>query len=66
MESNFSSLSQLLVEFIENVPADRLAKQKVMCMDAIIQSSLFTLPGHMMSSLLDVDILINDDSQCLK
>ncbi|GFO14588.1 dedicator of cytokinesis protein 1 [Plakobranchus ocellatus] len=37
-------LSHLLVQFLHNVPPERLAKQKMKCIDQIIQTDLFTLP----------------------
>ncbi|XP_012940011.1 dedicator of cytokinesis protein 1 isoform X2 [Aplysia californica] len=37
-------LSQLLVQFVDNVPPERLTKQKMKCIDSIIQTDLFTLP----------------------
>ncbi|KAH9503217.1 Dedicator of cytokinesis protein 1 [Bulinus truncatus] len=38
-------LSHLLVQFINNVPPDRLTKQKMKCIDQIIQSDLFIEPA---------------------
>ncbi|CAL1526733.1 unnamed protein product [Lymnaea stagnalis] len=38
-------LSNLLVQFINNVPADRLTKQKMKCIDQVIQTDLFKIPA---------------------
>ncbi|XP_059148668.1 dedicator of cytokinesis protein 1-like isoform X3 [Physella acuta] len=38
-------LSLLLVQFIDNVPPERLTKQKMKCIDQIIQTDLFNLPA---------------------
>ncbi|BFY99041.1 hypothetical protein BsWGS_02080 [Bradybaena similaris] len=39
-----TELSHLLVQFIGNVPPERLTKQKMKCIDQIIQTDLFSLP----------------------
>lgn len=41
----FCGFSKLMVEFIEKVPKDRLIKTKMLCIDQIIQTELFKLPG---------------------
>eukprot|EP00105_Crassostrea_gigas_P042991 XP_019927139.1 PREDICTED: dedicator of cytokinesis protein 1 isoform X1 [Crassostrea gigas] len=37
-------LSHLMVEFINNVPKERLTKQKLKCIDDLVHSKLFVLP----------------------
>ncbi|GFR93576.1 dedicator of cytokinesis protein 5 [Elysia marginata] len=37
-------LSDLLIQFLHNVPPERLTKQKMKCIDQIIQTELFSLP----------------------
>lgn len=37
-------LSRLMVEFINNVPKDRLTKQKLKCIDDLVHSDLFKYP----------------------
>ncbi|KAK3095553.1 hypothetical protein FSP39_016043 [Pinctada imbricata] len=37
-------LSHLLVEFINNVPKDRLTKQKLKCIDDLVHSDIFKIP----------------------
>ncbi|XP_062566377.1 dedicator of cytokinesis protein 1-like isoform X2 [Saccostrea cucullata] len=37
-------LSHLMVEFINNVPKERLTKQKLKCIEDLVQSKLFTMP----------------------
>ncbi|RUS91929.1 hypothetical protein EGW08_000331, partial [Elysia chlorotica] len=37
-------LSHLLIQFLHNVPPERLTKQKMKCIDQIIQTELFSLP----------------------
>lgn len=39
-------LSRLLVELINNVPQERLKRQKMMCVNDIVHSNLFSLPGY--------------------
>ncbi|XP_056005673.1 dedicator of cytokinesis protein 1-like isoform X3 [Ostrea edulis] len=38
-------LSHLMVEFINNVPKERLTKQKLKCIDDLVHSKLFRPPG---------------------
>lgn len=38
--------SHLMVEFINNVPKERLTKQKLKCIDDLVHSKLFVLPGE--------------------
>lgn len=38
--------SRLMVEFINNVPKERLTKQKLKCIDDLVHSDLFKYPGQ--------------------
>ena len=34
-----------MVEFINNVPKERLTKQKLKCIDDLVHSDMFKIPG---------------------
>lgn len=41
--------SHVLKDLINNVPKDRLKKQKLMCVNDLVHSDLFRIPGMILS-----------------